>query len=159
MLLPTFLRYSVSVSTSGSLFRGAPTPSPRSYHTARAAFATSPTAIVWELRRDESSGSGVTFAAETGAQIIAEGVEDEDELRVLRRLGVSCAQGFHLGRPVTPEGAFTRSAPKRKGVEPPLTCRPAHTPTGFAGCEEPPVRHLLTMEHSAALSGSSVCWE
>jgi EAL domain-containing protein (putative c-di-GMP-specific phosphodiesterase class I) len=41
----------------------------------------------------------VAFAAETGAQIIAEGVEKEDELRVLRRLRVSYAQGFHLGRP------------------------------------------------------------
>jgi EAL domain-containing protein (putative c-di-GMP-specific phosphodiesterase class I) len=41
----------------------------------------------------------VAFAAETGAQIIAEGVENEDELRVLSRLRVSYAQGFHLGRP------------------------------------------------------------
>jgi EAL domain-containing protein (putative c-di-GMP-specific phosphodiesterase class I) len=45
------------------------------------------------------AASLVSFAAETGAQIIAEGVETEDELHVLRRLGVRNAQGYHLGRP------------------------------------------------------------
>lgn len=45
------------------------------------------------------ASSLVTFAADTGAQIVAEGVETEDELEVLRRLGVRYAQGFHLGRP------------------------------------------------------------
>jgi EAL domain-containing protein (putative c-di-GMP-specific phosphodiesterase class I) len=41
----------------------------------------------------------VSFATETGAQIIAEGVETQDELNVVHRLGIHCAQGFHLGRP------------------------------------------------------------
>ncbi len=41
----------------------------------------------------------VTFAAETGAQIVAEGVETKDELMVLRQLGLRYAQGFYLGRP------------------------------------------------------------
>ena len=45
------------------------------------------------------AASLVSFAAETGAQIIAEGVETEDELDVLHRLGVRHAQGYHLGRP------------------------------------------------------------
>jgi EAL domain-containing protein (putative c-di-GMP-specific phosphodiesterase class I) len=45
------------------------------------------------------AASLVSFAAETGAQIIAEGVETEDELEVLRRLGVRHAQGYHLARP------------------------------------------------------------
>src|ERR1019366_2637017 len=45
------------------------------------------------------AASLVTFAAETGAQIVAEGVETEDELEVLRRLGVRYAQGYHLGHP------------------------------------------------------------
>jgi EAL domain-containing protein (putative c-di-GMP-specific phosphodiesterase class I)/uncharacterized protein YigA (DUF484 family) len=45
------------------------------------------------------AASLVTFAADTGAQIIAEGVESEDELAVVRRLGVHYAQGYHLGHP------------------------------------------------------------
>lgn len=40
------------------------------------------------------------FAAETGCKIVAEGVETEAELRVIRALGISRAQGFFLGRPV-----------------------------------------------------------
>jgi EAL domain-containing protein (putative c-di-GMP-specific phosphodiesterase class I) len=42
----------------------------------------------------------ITFAADTGAQIVAEGVETADELAELERLGVPWAQGFHLGRPM-----------------------------------------------------------
>jgi EAL domain-containing protein (putative c-di-GMP-specific phosphodiesterase class I) len=45
----------------------------------------------------------VSFAAGTGAQIVAEGVETQDELAVLRQLGVRYAQGFYLGRPGGPE--------------------------------------------------------
>jgi PAS domain S-box-containing protein len=41
----------------------------------------------------------VTFAADIGARLIAEGVETADELRVLEGLGVDYAQGFFLGRP------------------------------------------------------------
>ena len=41
----------------------------------------------------------VSFAAETGARIVAEGVETEDELVVLRQLGLRYAQGYYLGRP------------------------------------------------------------
>jgi EAL domain-containing protein (putative c-di-GMP-specific phosphodiesterase class I)/DNA-binding NarL/FixJ family response regulator len=39
------------------------------------------------------------FANELGASIIAEGVEKEEELDVLRTLGVPYAQGYLLGRP------------------------------------------------------------
>jgi len=49
------------------------------------------------------AASLVAFAAETGAEIIAEGVETEDELEVLRRLNVRFGQGFQLGRPSTLE--------------------------------------------------------
>ncbi|MGQ0433189.1 MAG: sensor domain-containing phosphodiesterase [Microthrixaceae bacterium] len=41
----------------------------------------------------------VTFAADTGAEILAEGVETKDELDAVRRLGVRYAQGYYLGRP------------------------------------------------------------
>ncbi len=40
------------------------------------------------------------FAAETGCKIVAEGVETDAELQVIRALGISRAQGFFLGRPV-----------------------------------------------------------
>ncbi|HEX9681485.1 MAG TPA: EAL domain-containing protein [Acidimicrobiales bacterium] len=42
----------------------------------------------------------VAFAADTGAEILAEGVETQDELEAVRNLGVRYAQGYHLGRPV-----------------------------------------------------------
>ncbi len=41
----------------------------------------------------------VHFAAETGADLCAEGIESLDELRALTELGVSLAQGFAIGRP------------------------------------------------------------
>jgi EAL domain-containing protein (putative c-di-GMP-specific phosphodiesterase class I) len=41
----------------------------------------------------------VTFAGDVGAQVIAEGVEDEEELELLQGLGVTWAQGYHLGEP------------------------------------------------------------
>ncbi|KQQ96504.1 EAL domain-containing protein [Massilia sp. Leaf139] len=41
----------------------------------------------------------ITFAGETGSTIVAEGVETERELAVLRSLGVDLAQGYLLGRP------------------------------------------------------------
>jgi EAL domain-containing protein (putative c-di-GMP-specific phosphodiesterase class I) len=41
----------------------------------------------------------VQFTRRTGALLVAEGVETEPDLEVLRRLGVDLAQGFLLGRP------------------------------------------------------------
>lgn len=41
----------------------------------------------------------IAFAADVGARIIAEGVEEPAELAVLQSLGVPWAQGFLLGRP------------------------------------------------------------
>jgi EAL domain-containing protein (putative c-di-GMP-specific phosphodiesterase class I) len=45
------------------------------------------------------AASLVAFAADTGAEITAEGVETADELEAVRRLGVHYAQGYHLGAP------------------------------------------------------------
>lgn len=45
------------------------------------------------------SSSLVSFADETGAQIVAEGIETEGELEVLRSLGIRYGQGFYLRRP------------------------------------------------------------
>jgi diguanylate cyclase (GGDEF)-like protein len=41
----------------------------------------------------------VVFAKSTGAQVIAEGIEDEETARRLIGLGIGLGQGYHLGRP------------------------------------------------------------
>ena len=46
----------------------------------------------------------VAFAADTGAEILAEGIETKDELDAVRRLGVRYAQGYYLGRPAPLDG-------------------------------------------------------
>jgi EAL domain-containing protein (putative c-di-GMP-specific phosphodiesterase class I) len=63
------------------------------------------------------AASLVAFAADTGADIIAEGIETEDEADVLRHLGVKYGQGYHLGAPA----ALAVSAAKVDG-------RPPHRP-------------------------------
>jgi EAL domain-containing protein (putative c-di-GMP-specific phosphodiesterase class I) len=45
------------------------------------------------------AASLVSFAGDTGALIVAEGVETPDELQTLQQLGVHWGQGYHLGRP------------------------------------------------------------
>ncbi len=47
------------------------------------------------------------FAEDTGAELIAEGIETATELEVLRELGISRAQGFYLARPA-PLGELRR---------------------------------------------------
>ncbi len=44
-----------------------------------------------------------SFARATGCLIVAEGIESAAELQALRELGVTRAQGFHLGRPAALE--------------------------------------------------------
>jgi EAL domain-containing protein (putative c-di-GMP-specific phosphodiesterase class I)/CheY-like chemotaxis protein len=44
----------------------------------------------------------ISFAAEIGATIVAEGIETAAELRALRQLGVGFGQGYHLARPHLP---------------------------------------------------------
>jgi len=46
------------------------------------------------------------FARETGSRLIAEGVETEDELAMLRALGMDKVQGYLLGRPVPLDAAL-----------------------------------------------------
>jgi EAL domain-containing protein (putative c-di-GMP-specific phosphodiesterase class I) len=48
----------------------------------------------------------VAFAAQTGAEILAEGVETEEELEAVRALGIRYAQGFLIGRPA-PVGSIS----------------------------------------------------
>jgi EAL domain-containing protein (putative c-di-GMP-specific phosphodiesterase class I) len=46
----------------------------------------------------------VDFGAGAGATIVAEGIETEDELELLRALGIDQGQGYHLGRPAPLSG-------------------------------------------------------
>jgi EAL domain-containing protein (putative c-di-GMP-specific phosphodiesterase class I) len=55
--------------------------------------------VASDVVRQSLITAAVSFAAATGTGLIAEGVEDETELEMLRDLGVRLAQGFHLGRP------------------------------------------------------------
>ncbi|WP_286366849.1 EAL domain-containing protein [Escherichia coli] len=41
----------------------------------------------------------MTMCARLGLDVIAEGVETEEQLRVIRQLGCKYGQGFFLGRP------------------------------------------------------------
>jgi EAL domain-containing protein (putative c-di-GMP-specific phosphodiesterase class I) len=43
----------------------------------------------------------VMFACESGAVLVAEGIENAGELAAIESIGVSAAQGYHLGRPTT----------------------------------------------------------
>ena len=51
--------------------------------------------------------SMVRFAADIGAQLVAEGIETKEDLDVLRDLGIRWGQGYHLARPapLRPGGA------------------------------------------------------
>jgi EAL domain-containing protein (putative c-di-GMP-specific phosphodiesterase class I) len=50
--------------------------------------------------RRSLANSLMRFAKDTGATLIAEGVETANELAALRKLGIRRAQGFYLARPV-----------------------------------------------------------
>jgi EAL domain-containing protein (putative c-di-GMP-specific phosphodiesterase class I) len=56
------------------------------------------------IRRSLVSGLAY-FAAETGCELIAEGIEQEEERQALIELGVRLGQGFLLGRPEPGPGA------------------------------------------------------
>jgi EAL domain-containing protein (putative c-di-GMP-specific phosphodiesterase class I) len=58
-------------------------------------------------------GTVVDLARRLGLRVVAEGVEDEDDLAALLRLGCERAQGFHLGRPGPASGmaAVARQQP------------------------------------------------
>jgi len=67
------------------------------------------------------ASSLLTFAAEIGAQVVAEGIETTAEHAALRHLGAGYGQGYYLGRPAP------LPLPATVGVPPRPTC-PASTP-------------------------------
>jgi len=62
----------------------------------------------------------VDFAAQTGAAVVAEGIETPEELDVIRGLGITLAQGYLLSRPVPVEELRTAVAaqPRRPALIP-----------------------------------------
>jgi EAL domain-containing protein (putative c-di-GMP-specific phosphodiesterase class I) len=45
----------------------------------------------------------VSLAHTLGLRVVAEGVEDDEQVRLLRELGCDQIQGFYVSRPVPPE--------------------------------------------------------
>ena len=72
----------------------------------RADFIKLDRSLIADLHVDRAKmalvGALVSFAASTGAELCAEGVEQAEELRVLAALGVTYAQGYALARPGVP---------------------------------------------------------
>jgi diguanylate cyclase (GGDEF)-like protein len=63
-----------------------------------------------------------------GLKVIAEGVETEEQLEALRRLGCDLVQGYLYSRPVTLEGLRTLLAANRAGASAAPPVRPAPRP-------------------------------
>ena len=53
----------------------------------------------------------VGYAERVGCLLVAEGIENDAELRTLRALGAPLAQGFYFGRPAAPWPAVDGLAP------------------------------------------------
>jgi diguanylate cyclase (GGDEF)-like protein len=69
--------------------------------------------FIAELAREPRSAkivaATIDMARALGMTVVAEGVESEDQLEVLRRLGCDYAQGFLFARPEAPETIFART--------------------------------------------------
>jgi len=59
--------------------------------------------LIRDIHRDKKrralASALVTFAHEIGTKVLAEGVESEEEMRTLIRMGVTTMQGYYIGRP------------------------------------------------------------
>lgn len=40
-----------------------------------------------------------TIASQSGARIVAEGIETKEELKIIKELGITCGQGYHIAKP------------------------------------------------------------
>lgn len=75
--------------------------------------ARSTTATLGSLGSRAAVRAIVAFAAETGARVIAEGIETTEQAEQLMELGVQLGQGYLLGRPAWPEDLLLRPAVAR----------------------------------------------
>lgn len=83
--------------------------------------------VACDPRREELVMATIRFAHMLGAHVVAEGVEEEAQLRVLRRLGCDVVQGYLSAPPMAPEalrawlGAHAAAGPgPAPAIEPPL---------------------------------------
>jgi diguanylate cyclase (GGDEF)-like protein len=67
--------------------------------------------------------STITLALDLGLRVIAEGIEDEETTSTLRGLGCTIGQGFHLGKPTTPEQILRRLRDERLLILPSQAAR------------------------------------
>jgi len=61
--------------------------------------------VDWDRASRAVASAIISMARELGLDVIAEGVETREQLRVLRSLNCTVVQGFLTGRPVPPEEA------------------------------------------------------
>jgi PAS domain S-box-containing protein len=82
----------------------------------RAAFVKLDRLLIGGLESDHARQSMIVglrhFARETGCRLIAEGIETEAELTVLRSLDIRLGQGYLLGRPLPVEEARRSDRPR-----------------------------------------------
>jgi EAL domain-containing protein (putative c-di-GMP-specific phosphodiesterase class I) len=89
----------------------------------------------------------VTFAADIGSDIVAEGIETERELETVRSLGVRFGQGMFIGLPAPPEvlaATVRRDGALSPSRSPTLSQRQAHQEVeSVLGDLEHALRHLI----------------
>jgi EAL domain-containing protein (putative c-di-GMP-specific phosphodiesterase class I) len=64
-----------------------------------------------------------------GLKVVAEGIENEAGLELVRRLGADTAQGYHLARPTTPEAVRVLLGVDRRVTTPVVPCPAAAAST------------------------------
>ncbi|MEL6958206.1 MAG: EAL domain-containing protein [Pseudomonadota bacterium] len=69
-----------------------------------------------DVARRSLAAAIVSFAQDTGATVVAEGIETEAELRTLAGLGVEMGQGYHLGRPTMAHELFDQTIGPKKDI-------------------------------------------
>jgi diguanylate cyclase (GGDEF)-like protein len=93
--------------------------------------------FVTSISRDplkfEAVKAMVSFANASGALLIAEGIESEADLAVVRDLGIACAQGYLLGKPAASPVAQLPEHVARAIRSGQIAVYPARTRTGAAG--------------------------
>jgi EAL domain-containing protein (putative c-di-GMP-specific phosphodiesterase class I) len=68
------------------------------------------------LPQQELVSAVIQLGHNLGLKVVAEGVETENQLRLLSRMGARYAQGYHLGRPSPADQLSTNTATVRAGT-------------------------------------------
>ena len=66
--------------------------------------------LVGNVRQQELVSAVLQLGHTLGLKVVAEGIETEEQLNLLRRMGARYAQGYHLGRPEPAEALIERLA-------------------------------------------------